>query len=88
MADKPEIPPASFGFLISTLAAQAMTSLGKSPNPITKQNEVNLDLAKHFIDTLAVLETKTKGNLTKEEAAVLEAVLHELRMTFMAVNKK
>lgn len=82
------IPPASFGVLLSTLATQAMLSIGRVPNPMTGKTEVNLEMAKHFIDTLAVLEEKTKGNLTKEEGAMLEAVLHELRLEFVDASKK
>jgi hypothetical protein len=82
-----QIPPASFAILVSTLATQAMLSMGKAPNPVTNKTEVNADLAKHFIDTLGMLEEKTKGNLSKEEAGMLEAVLHELRMAFVTVKK-
>lgn len=86
-ANPPPVPPASFAILVSTLATQAMLSMGKAPNPVTNKTEVNVELAKHFIDTLGVLETKTKGNLTTEEAGMLEAVLHELRMAFVSVKK-
>jgi hypothetical protein len=41
-------------------------------------------MAKHFIDTLAVLEEKTKGNLTSEEASLLAAVLHQSRVGYVA----
>jgi hypothetical protein len=82
------VPPASFGVLISTIATQAMLSMGRVPNPVTNKTQTNLEMAKHFIDTLAILQEKTKGNLTKEEDGMLEAVLHELRMEFVAVTKK
>jgi hypothetical protein len=85
--DSSKIPPASFPILVSTLGAQAMTALGQIENPLTKKREVNLDLAKHVIDTLDILAEKTKGNLTGEEAAMLQAVAHELRMAYLAAKK-
>ena len=81
------IPPASFPILVSTLGAQAMTALGQIENPLTKKREVNLDLAKHVIDTLAILSEKTRGNLSAEEAAMLDAVTHELRMAYLAAKR-
>lgn len=83
-----KIPPASFPMLVTTLAAQAATALGQMENPLTKKKEVNLDLAKHMIDTIDILVAKTKGNLTSEEDAMLTAVLHELRMSYLAAGKK
>ena len=47
---------------------------------------VDLDMAKHIIDTLAVLEEKTKGNLTPEESGLLNEYLYQLRMLFVAVQ--
>ncbi len=82
------IPPASFPFLVQSLAAQTMTALGQIENPMTKKKEVQPEIAKHLIDTLAVLSEKTKGNLTSEESGMLEAVTHELRMVFLSVSKK
>ena len=46
---------------------------------------VNLDMAKHHIDTLAVIEEKTKGNLTPEEQRMLDAALYEARMRYVNV---
>jgi len=84
-SDFPEmkIPPASFAVLISTLATQAMASLGIFPDPMTGQPNTNRTLAKHFIDTLSVLEEKTKNNLTDDEATQLRDSLHQLRMIYL-----
>jgi hypothetical protein len=83
-AERPmQLPPATFSFLVTTLATQAMVSLGEAPNPFTGQVEVHLPEAKHFIDTLAMLEDKTRGNLTPEEHAMLDAYLHQLRMAYI-----
>ena len=73
-------PPATFDFLIHTLFTQALMALGRIPNPITKQTHKNLATARHFVDTLAMLEEKTKGNLTDEERRLLEEIQHQLRM--------
>ena len=79
-----ELPPASFMILVPTLATQAMAGLGILPDPITGQPNVNRPLAKHFIDMLVMLEEKTKGNLTDEEAAQIRDGLHQLRMIYLA----
>lgn len=79
----PPVPPATFEFLIHTLFTQALMALGRIPNPITKQAHKNLPTAKHFIDTLAMLEQKTAGNLTTEERHQLEEIQHQLRMMFL-----
>jgi len=74
-----QIPPATFDFLVHTLFTQALMALGRIPNPITKQAIKNVATARHFIDTLAMLEAKTKGNLSTDEQRLLEEVQHQLR---------
>src|SRR3990172_5238902 len=80
------LPPASFSFLVSTLATQAFVSLGDVENPLTGQAERDLDQAKHFIDTLEILDAKTQGNLTGSEKQLLDGVLFELRMRFVELT--
>lgn len=82
-----ELPPASFMVLLSTLATQAMSCLGIFPDPATGQLNVNRPMAKHFIDTLAMLQEKTKGNLNDDEAAHLRDGLHQLRMAYVSTEK-
>ncbi len=82
-----ELPPASFATLVHSLTAQALSSLGQIPNAEGK-TQVEIGLGKHFIDTMVVLEEKTKGNLDKEEAAALAKMIHELRMLFVHVRKE
>jgi len=75
----PAAPPATFEFLVHTLFTQALMALGRIPNPITKQAMKNVATARHFIDTLAMLEDKTRGNLTTDEQRLLEEIQHQLR---------
>lgn len=77
------MPPATFDFLIHTLFTQALMALGRVPNPITGKTQPNRETARHFIDTLAMLETKTAGNLTTDEGRLLEEIQHQLRMLWM-----
>ena len=74
--------------LVSSLSMQAIIFLGEIDNPITHKKEENLDQAKYIIDTLALLKEKTKGNLTGNEANVLDSVLYELRVKYTARSGK
>ena len=79
-----ELPPATFLVLMSTLATQAMAAMGLLPDPMTGEPTVNLPMAKHFIDLLAMLQEKTQGNLSDDEAAHLRDGLHQLRMVYVS----
>ncbi len=71
------------GFVLS-LASTAAVHFGDVENPVSGQRGVpDLQSAKQMIDILTLLEQKTKGNLTAEEASVLDQVLYELRMRFV-----
>jgi len=69
-------------------AQNAALFLGQIPNPQTGKGEVNLELAKIFIDQLGMIQEKTRGNLTNEEAAVLKNTLSNLQMAFVEVSKE
>ncbi|MCD4823154.1 MAG: DUF1844 domain-containing protein [Phycisphaerae bacterium] len=85
-ADQPRnIPPASFQVLVNQITMQAIMALGGMEDPETKKRYVDLELAKLHIDTLGVLEEKTKGNLTDEETKLLEQTLHQLQTNFVAI---
>ncbi len=77
------MPPATFEFLVHTLFTQALMALGRIPNPITNKAIKNLATAKHFIDSLDMLEDKTKGNLTPDEQRLLEEIQHQLRTMYI-----
>jgi len=80
------LPAANFETLISTMATQAMFALGVIPDPRTGQRVQHLDLARHHIDMLGVIEEKTKGNLSDEEEKMLSSTLYELRNNYLAVG--
>jgi hypothetical protein len=81
-----ELPPASLVFLCTTLATQAMIALGQIPNPITGKTDLRLKQAKHYIDTLGMLEEKTSGNRTADESGLFDGLLHQLRMAYVALQ--
>lgn len=82
------MPAIDFPTFILSLASSAQVHLGILNNPATGTSEKNLDLAKQTIDILGMLQEKTKGNLAKEEARLLEGVLYDLRMKYVELNAK
>jgi hypothetical protein len=88
-ASVPEtLPPASFHMLVATLATQASCALGQIPDPLSGKREVRLELARHVIDTLGILQAKTKGNLDAGEQDVLEGSLHQLRLAYLEATTR
>ncbi len=79
-----EAADASFSALVQSLAAQCAFALGLIAPPDTKQVMVNIDEARYCIDTLIMLRTKTKGNLTADEERVLTQTLAELQQVYVA----
>jgi hypothetical protein len=77
------LPPASFQTLVSTMATQALFAMGAIPDPRTGQRMQHLELARHHIDMLTVIEEKSKGNLTEEESTLLAGTLYELRTRYI-----
>ena len=82
------IPPQpDFTFFITTLSLQASIALGSIPNPSSQKTEEDLAQAKFLIDTLGMLQEKTKGNLDGNESKLLENLLYELRSVYLSKNK-
>lgn len=81
-------PEANFSFFITTLGMQAAIALGDMPNPQNNKTEENLQQAKFLIDTLSVLQEKTKNNLNAEESSLLEGMLYELRIRYVQKSAK
>src|SRR6266576_1649456 len=69
-------------------AQNAALFLGQIPNPKTGEAEINLDLARMFIDQLAMIQEKTRGNLTSEEAKVLSNALSNLQMAYVEIARE
>jgi Domain of unknown function (DUF1844) len=78
------LPPPSFEFLTLSLRTQAEFQLGLMHfGPENERPKPNLDMARHSIDLLAIVQSKTKGNLTMEEQRLLENSLTELRFRYV-----
>ncbi len=79
------LPPPSLAELVNLITMQAMAGMGLLAGPGGERIPPHLEVAKHFIDLLQILEDKTKGNLTPDEQKLLDQVLYEMRMTFVQV---
>ena len=82
-AQREVLPAPSFSELVNIVVMQAMAGMGLLAGPGGQHMPPNLEVAKHFVDMLQVLEDKTKGNLTPEEKKLLDQVLYEMRVTFV-----
>lgn len=89
-SDEDELPdaenPAGFANFIMSIASNAASSLGMMEHPVTHKREVDLEVAKHWIDILGMLERKTKGNLAPQEEKILESLLADLRMQYVSLT--
>jgi len=86
--DQRQLPPASFATHVTSLTTQAMMALGGLGGFSDTNSEkvmVDLELAKHHIDTLIILEAKTKGNLDQEEVELMELALYQAQAKFVEV---
>ncbi len=81
-----ELPPADFTTFMISMGASALMHLGDTPNPATNEVEKNLLLARHTIDTLEMLQEKTRGNLSEEENMVFENLLADLKMRYVKAS--
>jgi hypothetical protein len=77
--------PASFVNFLMSIASNAASSLGMMEHPVTHQREVDLQLGKHWIDVLGMLQNKTQGNLSKQEHQMLDGLLSDLRMQYVSL---
>jgi len=78
--------PASFINFAMSIASNAASSLGLMEHPVTRKREVDLELGKHWIDVLGMLQKKTQGNLTAQEVQIVEGWLADLRMQFVSLT--
>ena len=78
-----QLPPVDFISYLANLVETGRLYLDGIPNPETDEVVINLPLVKHIIDTIEMLEEKTKGNLTAPEANFLANTLYELRIGYV-----
>lgn len=78
--------PASFASFMMSIASNAASSLGMMEHPVTHKREVDLELGKHWIDVLGMLQQKTRGNLLPQEQQILEGLLADLRMQYVSLT--
>ena len=73
----------TFSTFVSSLGMQSLYHMGEIPNPMTEKKEVNLDAAVEIIDILVLLQEKSKGNLTEEEAHLINSLIYDLQITYV-----
>ena len=83
-----ETEPSSFETLVSYLSTTAMFQMGLIAGPGGERIPPDMRNARRTVDLLDVLQQKTQGNLTEEEAQLLEDVLYELRVAFVEMGKR
>jgi uncharacterized protein DUF1844 len=81
------LPSVDFATFLVSLSHSALVHLGVAPNPETGTVEKNLPLAHQTIDLIAMLEDKTKGNLTGDEERLVGQILFDLRMRYVELSK-
>jgi len=82
-ASKHALPRIDFSSFILSLYSSGLVQLGTVEDPSTGKKTKNLEMAKYTIDMIAMLQEKTTGNLTGDEANLLKALLSELRMAYV-----
>lgn len=90
---EPQTPPVALGPIdfsthVLSLASSAMIALGKMPAPDGTTQPVDLETAKFLVDILAMLETKTKGNLDEAETKLLQSLIYDLRVAYVDAQPK
>lgn len=77
------LPEVSFATFVFSLCSSALVHLGEVPEPESQRTLVDLTVAKQIIDTLGMLEEKTKGNLDQDEERLLKSMLYDLRVRYV-----
>lgn len=79
---------AHFRNLVMNLATTAAANLGEIPSPFTQRTEIDLEGARQVIDLLRALQDKTRGNLTSDEERLLDSLLYDLQMKYVALQTR
>jgi hypothetical protein len=89
-SDEKKAPALDFNALVLSLGSSVIVHLGEAPDPTTGQKREKADfaMAQQSIDLLTMLQEKTRGNLTPDEARFLENLLFDLRMLYVQVSKR
>ena len=82
------MPEVTFSTFVMSLNTSVLYHLGELPDPESGKKIINFDLARHAIDTLVVLDQKTRGNLSDEEAELMRNILYDVKMRFVNAVKK
>jgi hypothetical protein len=82
-----ELPPIDFSAFVFSLARTALIHMGLENHPETGGQDANLEAARETIDVLGMIEDKTRGNLTPEEAELISKMLYTLRMSYVEVAR-
>lgn len=87
-AEGGEMPPANFAGLVNALVSNIVFALGGFDDPRSGKRFIDLNLAKHYIDLLSVLEEKTRNNLSEDEKKLMDAALYETRMQYVQIAQR
>jgi hypothetical protein len=82
-AERAPLPEVNFNSLIFSLSSSVLLHLGEIADPVSGEKKIDIALAKHTIDTIAMLKEKTTGNLTGEEEKFLDSILTDLRWRYV-----
>ena len=90
MADEQKAPTLDFNALVLSLGSSVIIHLGEAPDPTSgqKRDKPDFTMAQQSIDLLAMLQEKTRGNLTADEARFLDNMLFDLRMLYVQVSQR
>jgi hypothetical protein len=90
MADDQKAPTLDFNALVLSFGSAVIVHLGEAPDPTTgqKRDKPEFAMAQQSIDLLAMLQEKTRGNLTEDEARFLDNMLYDLRMLYVQVSQR
>ncbi|SHO50503.1 DUF1844 domain-containing protein [Desulfopila aestuarii] len=81
------MPEVTFSTFVMSLNTSALYHLGEIRDPRTGQTNVDHDLARHAIDTLVMLQQKTKGNLSRDEEEMLKNIIYDVKLRFVKARK-
>jgi Domain of unknown function (DUF1844) len=81
------LPEVNFSTFVFSLSSSALVHLGEIPEPMSNRMQPDLGLAKQIIDTLGMIDEKTRGNLDADEERLLKGILYDLRMRFVQKSK-